>query len=260
MTKKPLILVVNDDGYEAKGLEAMVEIAKSVGEVVVVVPDRAQSAMSHAITMNTPLRLNLYKTIEGVPYWRSNGTPTDCMKLGEKVVLKNRKIDLVLSGINHGSNSSVSLLYSGTMAAAIEATFDNIPAIGISLQDYSADADFTACVHYGKQIVREVLEKGMPPHISLNINVPKVPIEEIKGIKVTRQTKGYWYEEMKEHIDPMGRKYYWLSGHLEITDQKEDSCEWALQHQYISIQPVHVDMTAYEAINNIKYLEYEVER
>lgn len=254
---KPLILVVNDDGYEAKGLEAMVEIAKTFGEVVVVVPDRAQSATSHAITMNVPLRVNLYKTIDGVPYWRTNGTPTDCMKLGEKVVLKGRQIDLVLSGINHGSNSSVSLLYSGTMAAAIEATFDNIPAVGISLQDYSADADFTACVHYGKIIVRQVLEKGIPPYISLNVNFPKVPLEDIKGIKITRQTKGYWHEDMEEHIDAMGRKYYWLSGYLVNTDNKEDSCEWALQHNYISIQPVQVDMTAYEAMKDIKFLEDE---
>ncbi len=260
MSEKPLILVVNDDGYEAKGLEAMVEIAKTFGEVVVVVPDRAQSAMSHAITMNTPLRLNLYKTIDGVPYWRTNGTPTDCMKLGEKVVLKNRKIDLVLSGINHGSNSSVSLIYSGTMAAAIEASFENLPAIGISLQDYSHRADFTACIHYGKQIVKEVLEKGMPPFISLNINVPKLPLEEIKGIKITRQTKGRWQEDLEEHIDPFGRKYYWLSGYLENLDNQEDSCEWALQHNYISVQPVKVDMTAYEAMNDLKYLEYETER
>ncbi|MCQ2275579.1 MAG: 5'/3'-nucleotidase SurE [Bacteroidales bacterium] len=257
---KPLILVVNDDGYEAKGLEAMVEIAKTFGEVVVVVPDRTQSATSHAITMNVPLRVNLYKTIDGVPYYRTNGTPTDCMKLGEKVVLKGRQIDLVLSGINHGSNSSVSLLYSGTMAAAIEATFDNIPAVGISLQDYSADADFTACVHYGKIIVRQVLEKGIPPYISLNVNFPKVPLEDIKGIKITRQTKGYWHEDMEEHIDAMGRKYYWLSGYLVNTDNKEDSCEWALQHNYISIQPVQVDMTAYEAMKDIKFLEDEFKR
>lgn len=257
---KPLILVVNDDGYEAKGLEAMVEIAKTFGEVVVVVPDRAQSATSHAITMNVPLRVNLYKTIDGVPYYRTNGTPTDCMKLGEKVVLKGRQIDLVLSGINHGSNSSVSLLYSGTMAAAIEATFDNIPAVGISLQDYAADADFTACVHYGKIIVQQVLEKGIPPYISLNVNFPKAPLEEIKGIKITRQTKGYWHEDMEEHIDAMGRKYYWLAGYLVNTDNKEDSCEWALQHNYISVQPVQVDMTAYEAMKDIKYLEDEFER
>ena len=161
--KKKLILVVNDDGYEARGLEAMVEVAKSFGEVVVVTPDRAQSGKAHAVTMNEPLRLNLYKTVDGIPYWRTNGTPTDCMKLGQKVVLKDRPIDLVLSGINHGSNSSVSLIYSGTMAAAVEASFESIPAVGLSLLDYSPNADFTAAVHFGKIIVKQVLEKGLPP-------------------------------------------------------------------------------------------------
>ena len=246
MEKKPLILVVNDDGYEARGLEAMVEIAKTFGEVVVVTPDKVQSAMGHAITMNVPLHVRQYKTVDGVQYWRTNGTPVDCVKLGQKVVLRGRKIDLVLSGINHGSNSSVSVIYSGTMGAAIEAS---------SVQDYSPNADFTAAVHYGKIIVKSVLEKGLPPHVCLNVNVPKIPFEEIKGMKVTRQTDGYWYEDMEKRVDPYGREYYWLTGYLVNTDNKEDSCEWALQHNFISIQPVHYDLTAYEAMNDIKYLE-----
>ena len=150
---RPLILVVNDDGYEAKGLEAMIEIAKPLGEVAVVVPDRTRSGMGHAITMGEPLRLTNYKNEDGIAYYKTNGTPVDCVKLGEKVVLRNRKIDLLLSGINHGSNASVSLIYSGTMAAAIEAAFDNIPAVGLSVQDYSPNADFTASVHFGRQIV-----------------------------------------------------------------------------------------------------------
>ena len=180
--ERPLILIVNDDGFEAKGLAAMVELAKPLGEIVVVVPDRTRSGMGHAITMNEPLRLMNYKNEDGIAYYRTNGTPVDCVKLGEKVVLRDRKIDLVLSGINHGSNSSVSLIYSGTMAAAIEATFDNIPAIGLSVQDYSANADFTAAMHYGRPIVEKVLEKGLPPYTCLNINVPKVSMEEIKGV------------------------------------------------------------------------------
>lgn len=205
MEKKPLILVVNDDGYEARGLEAMVEIAKTFGEVVVVTPDKVQSAMGHAITMNVPLHVRQYKTVDGVQYWRTNGTPVDCVKLGQKVVLRGRKIDLVLSGINHGSNSSVSVIYSGTMGAAIEASFDTA-AIGLSVQDYSPNADFTAAVHYGKIIVKSVLEKGLPPHVCLNVNVPKIPFEEIKGMKVTRQTDGYWYEDMEKRVDPYGRE------------------------------------------------------
>ena len=254
MENKPLILVVNDDGYEARGLEAMVSIAKEFGEVVVVAPDQVRSAMGHAITMNVPLHVTHYKTEDGVQYWRTNGTPVDCVKLGQKVVLRGRQVDLVLSGINHGSNSSVSVIYSGTMGAAIEASFDTA-AIGLSVQDYSPNADFTAAVHYGKKIVKAVLEKGLPPHVCLNVNVPKIPFEEIKGMKITRQTEGYWCEDMEKRVDPYGREYYWLTGHLVDTDHEEGSCEWALHHNYISIQPVHYDLTAYQAMNDVKYLE-----
>jgi 5'-nucleotidase len=251
----PLILIVNDDGFEAKGLAAMVTVAKSLGEVVVVVPDRTRSGMGHAITMNEPLRLINYKNEEGIPYYRTNGTPVDCVKLGEKVVLRDRKIDLVLSGINHGSNSSVSLIYSGTMAAAIEATFDNIPAIGLSLLDYSPNADFTAAIHYGRPIVEQVLKNGLPPYTCLNVNIPKVPVEEIKGVKVTRQCHGVWHEDLEERIDPFGRKYYWLAGYLDRHELAEDTCEWALQNHYVSVQPVQFDLTAHQYIPNLKYLE-----
>ncbi len=252
--QKPLILVVNDDGYEAKGLKAMVEIAKTFGEVVVVVPDRVRSANGHAITMNEPLHVRQYLQEDGVAYWRTNGTPVDCVKLGQRVVLRNRHIDLVLSGINHGSNSSVSVLYSGTMGAAIEASFE-YPAVGLSLLDYSPDADFTAAIHFGKRIVKSILENGLPAHTCLNVNFPNVSTEEIKGIKITRQTDGYWYEDMEERVDPYGRKYYWLTGYLVDTDQQPDTCEWALKHNYISVQPVHYDMTDYKHFNDIKYLE-----
>lgn len=252
---RPLILIVNDDGYEAKGLESMVSIAKPLGEVAVVVPDRTRSGMGHAITMGEPLRLTNYKNEDGVAYYKTNGTPVDCVKLGEKVVLRDRKIDLVLSGINHGSNSSVSLIYSGTMAAAIEAAFDNIPAVGLSLLDYMPDADFTAAVHYGRPIVEKVLEKGLPPHICLNVNFPKVPVEEIKGIRITRQCHATWHEDLQERTDPYGRKYYWLTGWLERLEQEDDTCEWALQHNYVSIQPVQYDLTAYQYMESLKHLE-----
>ena len=248
-------MVVNDDGYEAKGLEAMVSIAKPLGEVVVVVPNRTRSAMGHAITMGEPLRITNYKNEDGVTYYKTNGTPVDCVKLGERVVLRDRKIDLVLSGINHGSNSSVSLIYSGTMAAAIEASFDSIPAVGLSLQDYSSKADFTAAVHYGRMIVKQVLEKGLPPYICLNVNFPNVSIEEIKGVRITRQCHATWHEDLQERTDPYGRKYYWLTGWLERLEQEEDTCEWALQHNYVSVQPVQYDLTAYQYIETLKFLE-----
>lgn len=252
---RPLILIVNDDGYEAKGLEAMVSIAEPLGEVVVVVPDRTRSGMGHAITMGEPLRLINYKNENGVAYYKTNGTPVDCVKLGEKVVLRDRKIDLVLSGINHGSNSSVSLIYSGTMAAAIEAAFDNIPSVGLSLLDYSSEADFTAAVHYGRIIVQQVLEKGLPPHICLNVNFPKVPTEEIKGIRITRQCNATWHEDLEAHTDPYGRNYYWLTGYLERLEEDESTCEGALKRNYISVQPVQYDLTAYKYMESLKYLE-----
>ena len=251
---KPVILVVNDDGYEAKGLVAMVEIARSFGEVVVVTPDQPRSGVGHSITFIQPLRLHLYKEEDGIQYWRTNGTPVDCVKLGQKVIFKDRPIDLVLSGINHGSNSSVSVIYSGTMGAAIEASFEN-KAIGLSLLDYSKDADFTAAIHYGKKIVAEVLKRGLPPFTSLNVNIPKGSIDDIKGIRIARQTNGIWHEELVENTDPFGGKYYWLTGYLEVLDKNDDCCENLLKNHYISVQPVQYDMTAYRYMNDLKFLE-----
>lgn len=251
-----LILITNDDGYASKGLRTLVEVAKEFGEVVVVAPDGPRSASSHAITMNTPLRLHHYQTDDdGTRYFRTNGTPCDCVKLGLRVVLKDRPADLVLSGINHGSNSSVSLIYSGTMGAAVEATLSHVPAIGFSLLDYHADADFTAARHYVRLILQEMLRHPFTDEASLNVNIPNVPLESIKGVKVTRQAKGYWQEEMVERTDPYGGKYYWLTGRLEITDNGEDTCEWALQHNYVSVQPVQNDFTHHAIIPQLKFLE-----
>lgn len=253
--EKPLILIVNDDAYEAKGLYALVEAAKDFGEVVVVVPDSSRSGMAHAITMNEPLRIQLYREEDGIKYYRTNGTPVDCVKLGQKVVLRDRKIDLVLSGINHGSNSSISLIYSGTMAAAIEASLENVKGVGFSLLDYSSDADFTASIHYAKKLISQILKTEFPPQVSLNINIPKLPLEEIKGIKIVRQTKGYWNEDLEKRVDCFGRDYYWLSGYLVDQDPHTDTCQWALNNGYVSIQPVQVDMTAYHFINDLKFME-----
>lgn len=251
-----LILITNDDGYASKGLRTLVEVAKEFGEVVVVAPDGPRSASSHAITMNTLLRLHHYQTDDdGTRYFRTNGTPCDCVKLGLRVVLKDRPADLVLSGINHGSNSSVSLIYSGTMGAAVEATLSHVPAIGFSLLDYHADADFTAARHYVRLILQEMLRHPFTDEASLNVNIPNVPLEAIKGVKVTRQAKGYWQEEMVERTDPYGGKYYWLTGRLEITDNGEDTCEWALQHNYVSVQPVQNDFTHHAIIPQLKFLE-----
>ena len=251
-----LILITNDDGYASKGLRTLVEVAKEFGEVVVVAPDGPRSASSHAITMNTPLRLHHYHTDDdGTRYFRTNGTPCDCVKLGLRVALKGRRADIVLSGINHGSNSSVSLIYSGTMGAAVEGTLSHVPAIGFSLLDYHPDADFTAARHYVRVILQKMLQHPLTDEASLNVNIPNVPLEAIRGIKVTRQAKGYWQEEMEERTDPYGGQYYWLTGHLEVTDNGEDTCEWALQHNYVSVQPVQNDFTYHALIPQLKFLE-----
>lgn len=254
--ERPLILITNDDGYEAKGLASLIEAAASFGDVVAISTDMPRSGNAHAITMNVPLRLNLYKQYENVSIYRTNGTPVDCVKLGQRVVLKDRKIDLILSGINHGSNSSVSLIYSGTMAAALEGSFDNTPSIGFSLLNYSPSADFSTAKEVVKRVVSKVLADGMPDFTCLNVNIPDVALDELKGMKITRQTMGCWHEDLHERVDTFGRKYYWLSGYLKNTDPNpEDTCEWALQHNYVSIQPVQFDMTAYKYINDLKKWE-----
>jgi 5'-nucleotidase len=237
-------------------LAALVKAAKDFGEVVVITPDRPRSGQGHAITMYLPLRVNLYKTENGIQYYRSNGTSVDCVKLGQRVVLRDRKIDLVLSGINHGSNSSVSIIYSGTMAAAIEASFEGAPAIGFSLLDYSPKADFSAATLFARQIIEKVLQQGLPKYVCLNVNIPKLPFSEIKGIKITRQTLGYWHEDLEENHDPFGGKYYWLAGYLvNLEEEATDNCEWALHNGFVSVMPVHFDMTSHQTINKLRNWE-----
>lgn len=254
-SSRPLILIVNDDGYQAKGLRALVEAARDFGEIVVVAPDGARSGMAHAITFDAPLRITPLKTEDNVSYYKTNGTPVDCVKLGQKVLLKDRKIDLILSGINHGSNSSVSLIYSGTMAAAIEGSIENYPSIGFSLVNYSPEADFSVATEYAKKIIDKVLRNPFPDHISLNVNIPDVSSAKINGIKITRQTHAYWHEELIENKDPFGRTYYWVTGHLVDNDCGEDSCEWALKNNYVSVQPVQFDLTAYKHFETLKKFE-----
>lgn len=246
--KKPLILITNDDGIFAPGLRKLIEVARKIGKVVVVAPDSPMSGMSHAITVKTPLRLR--KLVEEKDYveYSCNGTPVDSMKLGEKVVL-NEKPDVVLSGINHGSNASVNIVYSGTMAAVLEANIDGIPAIGFSLLDYSHTADFSAVDEFITKIVNSVLENGLPEGTCLNVNIPAVKKDEIKGIKVCRQAKGRWEEVFDERTDPHNREYFWLTGVFKNGDAAKDTDSWALANNYISIVPVHTDLTAHKSIS-----------
>jgi len=251
MNKKPLILVTNDDGILAPGIRALIEVMQQIGEVVVVAPDKPQSAMGHAITINNMLYLNKISDDKAaVLEYSSSGTPVDCVKLAVNEILK-RKPDLCVSGINHGSNSSINVIYSGTMSAAVEAGIEGIPAIGFSLLDYEWGADFEAAKSFIKKITLEVLDNGLPNGVILNVNIPKLKENQIKGVKICRQAKAIWMEKFDKRKTPQGKDYYWLAGEFVNQDNGEDTDEWALEKGYISVVPVQYDMTAHHAIQEL---------
>lgn len=245
--EKPLILACNDDGITAAGLQALVNVAKKFGTVVVVAPDSPQSGMGHAISVGKPLRLYEEHFSGKKLGWACSGTPVDCVKLATGVLLK-RKPDLLISGINHGSNSSISVVYSGTMSAAMEGAIEGIPSIGFSLCNHSHAADFTGAVAYAEKIIEAALTNPMPTGTLLNVNIPDIPLNQIKGIKITRQAIGRWVEEFDERKDPYGQNYYWLTGRFSLDDDGEDTDEWALTNNYVSLCPVQFDLTAHHAI------------
>lgn len=245
---KPLILVSNDDGINAYGLSVLIELMKTLGEVVVVAPDSPQSGMGHAITIGNTLRLSETHNFEGVKSFQCSGTPADCVKIAKGYVLKGRKPDLMVSGINHGSNTSISVIYSGTMSAALEGAIEDIPSIGFSLCDYALEADFSHVREHVLKIAEQVLKNGLPIGVALNVNFPPIRKEPIKGIKICRQTRAKWLEEFDRRMDPTGRQYFWLSGSFVHQDKGEDNDEWAIAHNYTSVVPVSFDLTAYHAI------------
>jgi 5'-nucleotidase len=249
--KKPLILVTNDDGISAPGIRALVDVMSEIGDVVVVAPDKPQSAMGHAITINSTLYLNKVSLENAeVTEYNCSGTPVDCVKLAVNEILK-RKPDLCVSGINHGSNSSINVIYSGTMSAAVEAGIEGIPAIGFSLLDYDWNANFNPVKSYVKKIALQTIEKGLPEGTVLNVNFPKLPEKDIKGIKICRQAKALWMEKFDKRKTPQGKDYYWLTGEFVNEDKGEDTDEWALEQGYISVVPVQFDMTAHHAIQQL---------
>jgi 5'-nucleotidase len=252
---KPVILVTNDDGITAPGIRALADAMRTLGEVVVVAPDSPQSAMGHAITINKPLRLDAVKVHGESLGYQCSGTPVDCVKLAVNKIL-HRKPDLCVSGINHGSNSSINVIYSGTMSAAMEGAIEGIPSIGFSLNDYSLNADFTASVHYAKIIAGNILKSGLPENTLLNVNLPSLPLASLKGIRICRQAIAKWEEEFDERKDPNKRTYYWLTGKFINNDRGNDTDEWALANGYVSVVPVQFDFTAHHAIpylNQIKW-------
>ncbi len=244
---QPLILISNDDGITAPGIAALIASMKSLGRVIVVAPDSPQSGMGHAITMNQPLRMEKVHLFEDVEAYQCSGTPADCVKLAVDKVM-HRRPDLLVSGINHGSNSSINVIYSGTISAAVEGAIEGINAIGFSLNDYKFDADFTAASHFAKLIASQVLLKGLPIGTLLNVNIPQLGVAEIKGLKICRQAKAKWVEEFDERTDPHQRKYYWLTGKFVNTDHGEDTDEWALANGFVSVVPTQFDLTAHHAI------------
>lgn len=253
--KKPLILVTNDDGITAPGIKALVEVAQELGEVVVVAPDSPQSGMGHAITVADPIRLHPSRAFSTVESYECSGTPVDCVKLAKNVLLKNREIDLCVSGINHGSNASINIIYSGTLSAAMEASLEHIPSIGFSLLDYSYTADFEPGKPFIRQLMAYVLEHGMQDGNLLNVNIPDLPAGEIKGLKICRQANARWVEEFHEAVDPRGQKYYWLTGRFVNEDPGTDTDIWALENGYISVVPSMHDLTNYEALRSLKAVE-----
>jgi 5'-nucleotidase len=249
--KTPLILVSNDDGILAKGIGSLIDFVKDLGEVVVVAPSFPQSGMGHAITIHEHIRLDKSGFYGDIEAYECSGTPVDCVKLAKHFILKDRKPDIVLSGINHGSNSSVSVIYSGTMSAAIEGAMEGIPSIGFSLCNYDHDADFEPCRKFVRQIVLASLKDNFPSHTALNVNFPLVKEGEIKGIKVCRQAMARWQEEFENRKDPRGRDYFWLSGNFTNLDAGEDTDEAALAKGFVSVVPCHFDLTSYSVLSRV---------
>lgn len=250
---KPLILVTNDDGVHAKGIAALTEMVKPFGKIVVVAPEDGNSGMSHALTIKVPLRLRELEVGEHVSIYACNGTPADCVKLAMSTILKDSKPNLLVSGINHGSNSSISILYSGTLAAAAEGHLYGIPAIGFSLLNDSHSADFEGSIQYGRQIVKPLLRVGYKPNAYLNVNIPNLPMSEVKGIRLCRQAKGFYNETFERRADPSGGTYYWLTGSF-VNEEPDaiDTDEYYLANGYLSVVPVQLDMTAYDELRKLK--------
>lgn len=253
--KRPLILVINDDGINAPGIRKLISIMNHLGDVIVVAPDSPQSGQGHAITLDSSIRCDRI-TIDDGPQkeYSCSGTPVDCVKLAMNKLL-TRKPDLCVSGINHGSNSSINVIYSGTMSAAVEGSLEGIPSIGFSLLDYSYEADFSESEKYIKRISESVLKHGLPDGVCLNVNVPKSDKhKKLKGIRICRQAKANWEEEFDERNDPKGRKYYWLTGKFVNYDDGDDTDERALENHYISVVPVQYDVTAHHAISKLNQI------
>jgi 5'-nucleotidase len=254
--KKPYILVTNDDGITAKGLRILIDTATKFGDVLVVAPDSHQSAKSHSITQSSPIRFDKVEEFEGFAEYSCSGTPVDCVKLALHEI-SNRKPDLILSGINHGANTSVSVLYSGTMGAAIEGSLHNIKSVGFSVDNHSSDADFTTVIPWMEKIIREVLDKDLPNGVSLNVNFPDVTKVEIKGIKTVRGADGVWGEKFIKANDPHKRNFVWITGDLFNKDEGNPETDiYQIEKGYATVVPIKVDFNRYEFIEELSEWDF----
>lgn len=251
---RPLIFVTNDDGISSKGIKSLIDVAVEFGDILIIAPDKPQSGMGHAITVNHPLRLDKSRLFEGLEAYTCTGTPVDCVKLGIYEVM-HRKPDLIVSGFNHGENTSTNVLYSGTMSAAVEGAMENIPSIGFSLCDFDAEADFSVAQVIARKIIQNTLMAGFPSHVCLNVNIPKNNGKEVKGVKICRQAHAFWEDRFDKRFDQFNKPYYWLTGDFMNKDKGEDTDLYALENGYASVVPTQFDMTAYGVMNQFKKWE-----
>jgi 5'-nucleotidase len=256
MSSKPLILITNDDGITSPGIRALADIVRPLGHVVVVAPDKPQSGTAHAVTISNPLRLERMRKEGGYEEYSCSGTPADCVKLACRVVM-NRRPDFLFAGINHGSNASINIIYSGTMAAVFEGAMAGVPSAGFSLCNYEWDADLAPALPNVRTIAERIISRGLPEGVCLNVNIPGEPDRKIEGIRVCRQANGTWLEDFDQRKDPGGRPYYWLKGQFARIDDGEDTDEWALEHGYVAVVPVHFDFTAPHALTLLKDLNQD---
>jgi 5'-nucleotidase len=248
MNRKPLILVTNDDGVFAPGIRTLAEEMRAFGQVLLVAPDKPQSAMGHAITIHNFLRLNRVDLMDGVEAWSCTGTPVDCVKLAVHKLLGRKRPDLLVSGVNHGSNISINVLYSGTMSAAVEGAMEGIPSIGFSLMDHGMEADFTHVRPVVRTVTDNVLRHGLLPGVCLNVNIPRQADGPLKGVRICRQASANWEDEFETRLDPGNKEYYWMRGEFRSNEHGEDTDVWAVNNGYASVVPVQFDMTAHHAI------------
>ena len=258
--KKPLILISNDDGFQAKGINVLIDTLRDIADLLVCAPDSGRSGYGCAFSVFNPLHLKLRRKEKGLEVWSCDGTPVDCVKLALDQLCTKRKPDMVIGGINHGDNASVNTHYSGTMGVAMEGAMKYIPSVAFSLCDHAEDADFDPLLPYIRHITQKVLEERLPEGVCLNVNFPlleargeKPEVNDYQGVRICRMAKGTWYNETTRFHQPRGYDYWWMQGHYRNDEpEAEDTDNWALTHGYVAITPTQIDLTAYKAIDLLK--------